>query len=65
MTAVPGRRVAGRASLRVRDEVPHMPYDPNTTSECTWWYDNDGGMSCQDLLSFLALSGAQFAYWVR
>ncbi|KAK3896642.1 hypothetical protein C8A05DRAFT_39811, partial [Staphylotrichum tortipilum] len=40
-----------------------MAHDPNATSACTWWYDNDGGMSCPDLLSLFSITPAQFAFW--
>lgn len=29
------------------DIVPHLPYDLNTTSACTFWYDNFGAMTCE------------------
>ncbi|KAL2211785.1 hypothetical protein CC79DRAFT_1378678 [Sarocladium strictum] len=29
---------------------PTHPYDPNTHPGCTWWWNNDGEVSCKDLL---------------
>jgi hypothetical protein len=34
-----------------RDDTPQLPYGPETTPYCTWWIDNDGSSSCQDILS--------------
>jgi hypothetical protein len=66
ITAAPERLASSRgATFRARDESPNMPHDPNANSACTWWYDNDGGMSCADLFSLFAISPAQFASWVR
>ncbi|KAL4860890.1 hypothetical protein BDV12DRAFT_204586 [Aspergillus spectabilis] len=32
-----------------RDKVPSFPYDPDTTSHCTWWWDNDGSIPCEEM----------------
>ncbi|KAL4869532.1 hypothetical protein BDV12DRAFT_196162 [Aspergillus spectabilis] len=32
-----------------RDEIPSFPYDPDTTPYCTWWWDNDGSIPCEDM----------------
>ncbi|KAK3897303.1 LysM domain-containing protein [Staphylotrichum tortipilum] len=64
VTAAPERLASSRRAIfRARDESPNLPHDPNATSACTWWYDNDGGMSCPDLMSLFAITPAQFASW--
>jgi hypothetical protein len=63
--AIPGMAAPGKASLRARGEVPEMPYDPNTVAGCTWWYDNDGFMSCDELLGFMGIPLDSFISWVR
>jgi hypothetical protein len=47
-----------------RDETPSMPYDPDTTSYCTWWWDNDGSIACNDIPSAWGITLADFRRWV-
>lgn len=54
---------APKARLR-RDETPSMPYDPDTTSHCTWWWDNDGSIACSDIPSTWGITLEDFRRWV-
>lgn len=47
-----------------RGGKPGLPYDPNTSSECTWWVDYDGSSDCATMLetNFVLLS--DFQRWV-
>ncbi|KAK4195366.1 hypothetical protein QBC40DRAFT_259052 [Triangularia verruculosa] len=40
-----------------------MPYDPNTIAGCTWWHDNDGFISCDELLGFIGIPLDRFIIW--
>ncbi|ETS81740.1 hypothetical protein PFICI_06742 [Pestalotiopsis fici W106-1] len=50
--------------LNTRDVEPGMPYDLNTISTCTWWYDNFEGLTCTDVRDLLyAISPEDFTRW--
>lgn len=34
------------------DQVPNLPYDPNTWPGCTYWYDNYGDMTCLEAVDY-------------
>jgi hypothetical protein len=52
------------ASASRRDEKPLLPYDPNTTESCTWWFENDGSVACDDMPAAWAITLADFRRWV-
>ncbi|KAL4998532.1 hypothetical protein BDV10DRAFT_201217 [Aspergillus recurvatus] len=54
--------VARKAKYR-RDETPNFPYDPDTTSYCTWWWDNDGSIPCSDMPAFWGITLEEFLRW--
>lgn len=54
----------GRYRLSLMDETPNFPFDPNTVAPCTWWWDNDGSISCQNMPSEWGISLADFLRWV-
>ncbi|KAL4920060.1 hypothetical protein BDW62DRAFT_199150 [Aspergillus aurantiobrunneus] len=56
--------VAGKAKYR-RDETPNFPSDPDTTSYCTWWWDNDGSIPCSDMPAVWGITLEDFLRWVR
>ncbi|KAJ5165060.1 uncharacterized protein N7500_006890 [Penicillium coprophilum] len=60
--SVTGALGATRWNLR-RDETPSMSYDPETTSYCTWWWDNDGSIACENIPSAWGISLADFRRW--
>jgi hypothetical protein len=47
-----------------RDEKPTLPYDPQTIASCTWWWDNQGDLSCSELADSFGVTVAQFVQWV-
>jgi hypothetical protein len=60
-----GRVTAGEhALLHPRDSTPGLEYDPKTTTECTWWYDNTLDTNCNLLLTNEGISLASFRRWV-
>lgn len=52
------------STLQARDAKPGFPYDENTTSYCSFWYDNDGSMSFQDVISVFGVPLDKFLRWV-
>ncbi|KAF2473993.1 uncharacterized protein BDR25DRAFT_386910 [Lindgomyces ingoldianus] len=46
-----------------RDEKPALPFDPNTTPYCTWWYDNDGSIPCSQMPALWVISLDDFRRW--
>ncbi|KAL3478573.1 hypothetical protein BJX99DRAFT_105093 [Aspergillus californicus] len=46
-----------------RDETPNFPSDPDTTSYCTWWWDNDGSIPCADMPGVWGITLADFLRW--
>ncbi|KAK4064922.1 hypothetical protein Purlil1_14084 [Purpureocillium lilacinum] len=51
------------STLQARDAKPGFPYDENTTSYCSFWYDNDGSMSFQDVISVFGVPLDKFLRW--
>jgi hypothetical protein len=49
--------------LGKQDVTPNMPYDLNTISTCTYWYDNFEGLSCLDVRTSLNISAQTFSRW--
>ncbi|KAL8351485.1 hypothetical protein RB598_006322 [Gaeumannomyces tritici] len=56
-------RPGGPDTVSIMGDEPKMPHDPATNPSCTWWYDNDGGLSCFDIMDIFGITGGQFAYW--
>ncbi|CCC05607.1 hypothetical protein SMACR_09599 [Sordaria macrospora] len=58
---IPGRR---GPVLEARDgSLPSLPYDPNTTSSCTWWADIRSATTCDDIISENFISLAKLTQW--
>ena len=57
-------RQPSAAELYARADKPNFPYDKNTTPYCSFWYDNDESMSCQDIISVFAIPMEKFVSWV-
>ncbi|KAH7122762.1 hypothetical protein B0J11DRAFT_464848 [Dendryphion nanum] len=54
----------GQENVKLRrDEKPGFPTDPNTVRSCTWWYDNDGSIPCNDMPAAWAISLETFRRW--
>ncbi|KAI0545559.1 hypothetical protein F4679DRAFT_560910 [Xylaria curta] len=45
--------------------TPSLPYDPNTTSYCTWWINLTISQSCDTLLSDNLITLDTFRGWAR
>ncbi|KAL4879468.1 hypothetical protein BJY04DRAFT_220064 [Aspergillus karnatakaensis] len=43
--------------------TPNLPYDPNTSEYCSWWWDNDGTASCPEVLDQNFISIDDFIRW--
>lgn len=56
--------IAAPRALGVRDEAPGMPFDPDTISTCSWWWDNDGSIACSDMPAEWGMSLKNFLLWV-
>ena len=52
------------AKFKPLSETPIYPYDSNTTPYCSYWFDSDGSLSCQDLYDIFALNPTNFIRWV-
>ena len=52
------------AVVTPRDDRPGGQFDPNTTSYCSWWQDNDGSMPCSAVPEYWGISLADFLRWV-
>lgn len=46
-----------------RDETPKFPHDSATTEYCTWWWDNDGSVACENMPSAWGMSMKDFLRW--
>lgn len=62
--ALPPRAVESGA-MHIMDQTPNMPFDPNTIATCTWWWDNDGSISCKNMPAEWGISMDNFLAWVR
>ncbi|KAJ4305962.1 hypothetical protein N0V88_000752 [Collariella sp. IMI 366227] len=50
--------------VRRWENVPYMPWDLNTISTCTYWYDNSDGKSCKVVRDWMfAISPEDFTRW--
>lgn len=60
---MPGYDVSRRAA---QEFAPGLPYDPNTTKNCSYWWDKeDDSYSFQDILDGHRLEINDFRSWVR
>ncbi|KAH0592099.1 hypothetical protein MHUMG1_10147 [Metarhizium humberi] len=50
-------------NLRARQSNPRFSFDPNTSSYCTFWYDNDGSIPCTEILGLFSVSIDDFIRW--
>lgn len=57
-------RVTG-GPIRQRADTPQLPYDPNTSKYCTYWYDyTDSRVSCEQVPQDWGITKAEFIRWV-
>lgn len=50
--------------VSVRGLTPQFPYHPDTTEFCTWWWDNDGLIACEDMPDAWFIDREDFLRWV-
>ncbi|KAI8258752.1 LysM domain-containing protein [Colletotrichum sp. SAR11_239] len=50
-------------TVRLMASTPQLEYDPQTTADCTWWYDNTQATNCNDLLASEGITLANFRRW--
>ncbi|KFY77881.1 hypothetical protein V499_02829 [Pseudogymnoascus sp. VKM F-103] len=50
-------------AIQARGESPSFPFDPETTADCTLWYDTVGASTCLKLLEVNAIPIADFVKW--
>ncbi len=56
--------IVGLIALTRADAQSNMPYDPQTISTCTWWYDNFQGETCQAVHDWrFAIKSDTFSRW--
>ncbi|KAK4247525.1 hypothetical protein C7999DRAFT_14483 [Corynascus novoguineensis] len=58
-----GSSLAAPSAVRVRDAVPNYPVAPDTTPYCSWWWDNDGSISCEDMPDIWDITLDDFVRW--
>lgn len=44
--------------------TPGLPHDDKTTESCTWWFDYNEVMACNDVLQGNQITIEQFKRWV-
>ena len=64
VTAVPRRHSNETAPVRLMGLEPKFPFDPNTISTCTYWWDNNGEIPCADMPAEWGVSMEAFLRWV-
>ncbi|RYP13788.1 hypothetical protein DL765_006737 [Monosporascus sp. GIB2] len=58
-----GSVLAAPSVMNIRDAVPHYPSYPNTTPYCSWWWDNDGSISCEEMPDAWGFTWDDFVRW--
>lgn len=64
-TSISAAIETGDPQMSLMGPNPLLPYDPNTISSCTFWYDNHGGIECEEMPEFWEIEEAQWFRWVR
>ncbi|KAH7030631.1 uncharacterized protein B0I36DRAFT_348837 [Microdochium trichocladiopsis] len=59
----PRATAAPSKDLSLLADQPNFPFDPSTSAKCTWWVDNDGWISCTEMLSEWGISLQDFRSW--
>lgn len=62
-TALFGVASAAVAHVARDGSSPALPFDPNTTSFCTWWVDLTAPATCASVISENAITLEQFQRW--
>ena len=53
-----------RSLQKARGIEPLFPTDPGAPEDCTYWFDNEGGVTCQALVTSFATSMEELLSWV-
>lgn len=51
--------------MRLMGPDPRFPHHESASPYCTWWYDNQGGIPCEEMPAFWDITVAQWHLWVR
>ncbi|KAH8178523.1 hypothetical protein LIA77_00042 [Sarocladium implicatum] len=62
-SAAPRARSNETTAVHVMELKPNYPYDPNTISTCTYWWDNNGEIPCADMPGEWGISMEAFLRW--
>ncbi|KAI1860817.1 uncharacterized protein JN550_011279 [Neoarthrinium moseri] len=54
---------ASSGDMEAMDAQPNYPSDPNTTPYCSWWWDNDGSIPCEDMPDAWGITMDDFVRW--
>ncbi|KAF4465975.1 domain-containing [Fusarium albosuccineum] len=49
--------------MRLLGPDPLLPFDPDSSPFCTWWYDNHGGIECEDMPAFWDITVTEWHRW--
>lgn len=52
------------ATLVAADREPGMPVLPGTSSQCVYWHDNNGFLTCNQVVELNWITVDQFRQWV-
>ncbi|OAR05875.1 hypothetical protein LLEC1_06737 [Akanthomyces lecanii] len=63
LVVVPAVVAGASARVQSRGNKPNLSYEPDTNNNCSWWFDNKSGTSCQTILSDNYITLAQFRGW--
>ncbi|KAF7558113.1 hypothetical protein G7Z17_g83 [Cylindrodendrum hubeiense] len=68
-TLFPRQARAGNATtpqngrIKLQGVSPKYPSHPDTTKYCSWWWDNDGSVSCKDIPDTWSIRMEDFLRW--
>lgn len=50
--------------MRLMDDRPNFPFDPNTIESCAWWWDHNGEIPCEEMPAEWGITMEEFLSWV-
>jgi hypothetical protein len=61
----PAMGLVTRDRMQAQAETPRLPYDPNTSQYCSYWFDyTDSRVTCNQVPSQWSIAMADFLRWV-
>ena len=51
-------------TMEIKDASPNYPTYPDTSPYCSWWWDNDGSISCEEMPDAWGFTWDDFVRWV-